>query len=176
MGKLISSFCSCAEKATSHLLLEPDWQSIIQICDIICQGDCQWVSHIHFICMYKVYNVFLLFYLGPNMPFLQSRSDSTIKTPMWPFTLCRWWSLWSRIVVLPFTMRLLQRHLWTSLGKWCTRLLMTKFDPKYLNWFRLGLTLSEILQSTAFCRYKQHLLMKSTIFVFSNKWSTYRIR
>nr|CAG4646226.1 EOG090X05AE [Macrothrix elegans] len=29
------------EKATSHLLLEPDWQSIIQICDIICQGDCQ---------------------------------------------------------------------------------------------------------------------------------------
>nr|CAG4641661.1 EOG090X05AE [Eurycercus lamellatus] len=30
-----------SEKATSHLLLEPDWQSIIQICDIICQGDCQ---------------------------------------------------------------------------------------------------------------------------------------
>ena len=29
------------EKATSHLLLEPDWQSIIEICDIICQGECQ---------------------------------------------------------------------------------------------------------------------------------------
>nr|CAG4647868.1 EOG090X05AE [Moina brachiata] len=29
------------QKATSHLLLEPDWQSIMQICDIICQGDCQ---------------------------------------------------------------------------------------------------------------------------------------
>lgn len=27
------------EKATSHLLLEPDWKSIIQICDLIRQGD-----------------------------------------------------------------------------------------------------------------------------------------
>lgn len=29
------------EKATSHLLLEPDWPSIIQICDLVRQGDTQ---------------------------------------------------------------------------------------------------------------------------------------
>ncbi|ODM88335.1 Hepatocyte growth factor-regulated tyrosine kinase substrate, partial [Orchesella cincta] len=29
------------EKATSNLLLEPEWASIIQICDLIRQKDCQ---------------------------------------------------------------------------------------------------------------------------------------
>lgn len=29
------------EKATSQLLLEPDWDSTMQICDIIRQGDVQ---------------------------------------------------------------------------------------------------------------------------------------
>jgi len=41
MFRSTSDFDKQLEKATSHLLLEPDWQSIIQICDIICQGDCQ---------------------------------------------------------------------------------------------------------------------------------------
>lgn len=41
MFRSTSEFDKQLEKATSHLLLEPDWQSIIQICDIICQGDCQ---------------------------------------------------------------------------------------------------------------------------------------
>lgn len=35
-------FCSI-EKATSQLLLEPDWDSILQICDCIRQGDVQYV-------------------------------------------------------------------------------------------------------------------------------------
>ncbi|CAG7726980.1 unnamed protein product [Allacma fusca] len=34
-------FDKCLEKATSHLLLEPDWTSIMQICDLIRQKDCQ---------------------------------------------------------------------------------------------------------------------------------------
>ena len=38
---IVKFFFFISEKATSPLLLEPDWQSIIQICDIICQGDCQ---------------------------------------------------------------------------------------------------------------------------------------
>ena len=33
-----------AEKATSQLLLEPDWDSILQICDSIRQNDVTWVS------------------------------------------------------------------------------------------------------------------------------------
>lgn len=33
----------CADKATSQLLLETDWESILQICDLIRQGDAQWV-------------------------------------------------------------------------------------------------------------------------------------
>nr|CAG4636976.1 EOG090X05AE [Ceriodaphnia reticulata] len=41
MFRSTSEFDKQLEKATSPLLLEPDWQSIIQICDIICQGDCQ---------------------------------------------------------------------------------------------------------------------------------------
>ena len=32
-----------AEKATSQLLLEPDWDSILQICDAIRQGDVTYV-------------------------------------------------------------------------------------------------------------------------------------
>ncbi len=32
---------SLSEKATSQLLLEPDWDSILQICDSIRQGDVQ---------------------------------------------------------------------------------------------------------------------------------------
>lgn len=36
-------FCSI-EKATSQLLLEPDWDSILQICDCIRQGDIQYVD------------------------------------------------------------------------------------------------------------------------------------
>jgi len=30
-----------SEKATSKLLLDPDWDSVIQICDAIRQGDVQ---------------------------------------------------------------------------------------------------------------------------------------
>lgn len=30
-----------ADKATSQLLLETDWESILQICDLIRQGDTQ---------------------------------------------------------------------------------------------------------------------------------------
>nr|CAG4643178.1 EOG090X05AE [Ilyocryptus agilis] len=41
MFRSSSEFDKQLEKATSPLLLEADWQSIIQICDIICQGDCQ---------------------------------------------------------------------------------------------------------------------------------------
>nr|CAG4649297.1 EOG090X05AE [Scapholeberis mucronata] len=41
MFRSTSEFDKQLDKATSPLLLEPDWQSIIQICDIICQGDCQ---------------------------------------------------------------------------------------------------------------------------------------
>jgi len=41
MFRSSSEFDKQLDKATSHLLLEPDWQAIILICDIICQGDCQ---------------------------------------------------------------------------------------------------------------------------------------
>jgi len=33
--------CVCVEKATSKLLLDPDWESTLQICDNIRQGDVQ---------------------------------------------------------------------------------------------------------------------------------------
>jgi len=33
--------CVCTEKATSKLLLDPDWESTLQICDNIRQGDVQ---------------------------------------------------------------------------------------------------------------------------------------
>ena len=36
---LIWRYNMIAEKATSQLLLEPDWDSILQICDAIRQGD-----------------------------------------------------------------------------------------------------------------------------------------
>uniref|UniRef100_A0A224YYL5 Hepatocyte growth factor-regulated tyrosine kinase substrate n=1 Tax=Rhipicephalus zambeziensis TaxID=60191 RepID=A0A224YYL5_9ACAR len=36
-----AAFDKLLDKATSHLLLEPDWPSIIQICDCIRQGDVQ---------------------------------------------------------------------------------------------------------------------------------------
>ncbi|XP_035220650.1 hepatocyte growth factor-regulated tyrosine kinase substrate-like isoform X1 [Stegodyphus dumicola] len=36
-----TAFDKLFEKATSHLLLEPDWESILQICDSIRQGDVQ---------------------------------------------------------------------------------------------------------------------------------------
>jgi growth factor-regulated tyrosine kinase substrate len=36
-----ASFDRLLEKATSNLLLEPDWASIMQICDLIRQKDCQ---------------------------------------------------------------------------------------------------------------------------------------
>uniref|UniRef100_A0AAX7UX08 Hepatocyte growth factor-regulated tyrosine kinase substrate n=1 Tax=Astatotilapia calliptera TaxID=8154 RepID=A0AAX7UX08_ASTCA len=36
-----TSFCTHADKATSQLLLETDWESILQICDLIRQGDTQ---------------------------------------------------------------------------------------------------------------------------------------
>lgn len=32
---------SALDKATSQLLLETDWESILQICDLIRQGDTQ---------------------------------------------------------------------------------------------------------------------------------------
>lgn len=32
------------DKATSHLLMEPDWPSILQICDLIRQDDIQYVT------------------------------------------------------------------------------------------------------------------------------------
>ena len=35
----MKKFCPSADKACSHLLLEPDWDSILQICDLIRQGD-----------------------------------------------------------------------------------------------------------------------------------------
>uniref|UniRef100_A0AAX7SNZ1 Hepatocyte growth factor-regulated tyrosine kinase substrate n=1 Tax=Astatotilapia calliptera TaxID=8154 RepID=A0AAX7SNZ1_ASTCA len=35
------TFCTHADKATSQLLLETDWESILQICDLIRQGDTQ---------------------------------------------------------------------------------------------------------------------------------------
>lgn len=41
MFRPASSFDKLLEKATSHLLLEPDWPSIIQICDLVRQGDTQ---------------------------------------------------------------------------------------------------------------------------------------
>uniref|UniRef100_A0A669B2C7 Hepatocyte growth factor-regulated tyrosine kinase substrate n=1 Tax=Oreochromis niloticus TaxID=8128 RepID=A0A669B2C7_ORENI len=37
----VKSFCTHADKATSQLLLETDWESILQICDLIRQGDTQ---------------------------------------------------------------------------------------------------------------------------------------
>lgn len=39
-----TSPCNCVsalDKATSQLLLETDWESILQICDLIRQGDTQ---------------------------------------------------------------------------------------------------------------------------------------
>ena len=38
-GRSTASFDRLLEKATSQLLLEPDWTSIIMICDSIRQGD-----------------------------------------------------------------------------------------------------------------------------------------
>lgn len=38
---LITILFIILEKATSQLLLEPDWESILQICDCIRQGDVQ---------------------------------------------------------------------------------------------------------------------------------------
>lgn len=37
-----------ADKATSQLLLETDWESILQICDLIRQGDAQWALFFFF--------------------------------------------------------------------------------------------------------------------------------
>lgn len=34
-------YLSILDKATSHLLMEPDWPTIIQICDMIRQNDVQ---------------------------------------------------------------------------------------------------------------------------------------
>ena len=39
----IKNLLNITEKATSNLLLEPDWASIMQICDLIRQKDCQYV-------------------------------------------------------------------------------------------------------------------------------------
>lgn len=41
MGKGGGTFERLLEKATSQLLLETDWESILQICDLIRQGDTQ---------------------------------------------------------------------------------------------------------------------------------------
>jgi hypothetical protein len=38
-GRSTASFDRLLEKATSQLLLEPDWTSIMMICDSIRQGD-----------------------------------------------------------------------------------------------------------------------------------------
>ncbi len=38
-GRSTASFDRLLEKATSQLLLEPDWASIMMICDSIRQGD-----------------------------------------------------------------------------------------------------------------------------------------
>ncbi|CAG01108.1 unnamed protein product [Tetraodon nigroviridis] len=38
---MIKCWLICADKATSQLLLETDWESILQICDLIRQGDAQ---------------------------------------------------------------------------------------------------------------------------------------
>ena len=40
----VSNFERLLDKATSKLLLEPEWDSIMQICDILRQGDVQ-TSH-----------------------------------------------------------------------------------------------------------------------------------
>lgn len=39
MFKSTSSFDRLLERATSHLLLEPDWNAILAICDTIRSGD-----------------------------------------------------------------------------------------------------------------------------------------
>jgi growth factor-regulated tyrosine kinase substrate len=36
-----SNFDKLLDKATSHLLMEPDWPSILQLCDLIRQNDVQ---------------------------------------------------------------------------------------------------------------------------------------
>ncbi|XP_060027749.1 hepatocyte growth factor-regulated tyrosine kinase substrate isoform X2 [Erinaceus europaeus] len=41
MGRGSGTFERLLDKATSHLLLETDWESILQICDLIRQGDTQ---------------------------------------------------------------------------------------------------------------------------------------
>ncbi|XP_029617760.1 hepatocyte growth factor-regulated tyrosine kinase substrate-like [Salmo trutta] len=41
MGKGGGTFERLLDKATSQLLLETDWESILQICDLIRQGDTQ---------------------------------------------------------------------------------------------------------------------------------------
>lgn len=41
MGRGSGTFERLLDKATSQLLLETDWESILQICDLIRQGDTQ---------------------------------------------------------------------------------------------------------------------------------------
>lgn len=115
-GRSNATFDRLLEKATSQLLLEPDWTSIMMICDSIRQGDTN--------PKYAVTAIKKKFYhTNPHVALyalqvshLESRNN-VYKWHRYPSSN-RSWRVVSKIAGPLFTMKFAQSNSWRSCGRW----------------------------------------------------------
>ena len=111
-GRSSASFDRLLEKATSQLLLEPDWTSIMMICDTIRQGDTN--------PKYAVTAIKKKFYhTNPHVALyaLQVRLDTNPDKRM-KIDLLRLWRAVSRTAECWFMTRFAPNSSWRSCERW----------------------------------------------------------
>ena len=134
-----ASFDRLLDKCTSQLLLEPDWSSILMLCDAIRGGDVPPKYAVSAI-KKKFYHEnphVQLFSLQVSLRASDGSKTASIFSPFLSLFV-RSWSRASRIVALSFTRKLPPSSLWRSSESWLSGPTTTTSNRKSWRWFKIG--------------------------------------